>query len=81
MLFQQKIIGMIKANLTWFKGFLDGYRSEHDYSVLKVRFEKTKFLLSEFENTHLEIEIAENSDDHNSKQLFEENYYEQIARA
>lgn len=73
--------GMIKANLMRFKSFLDTYVSERDYNILKARFEKAKFLLADFENIHMEIEITEDNSGDNSKQLFEDNYYEQIARA
>jgi len=54
---------------------------DRDYNILKARFEKTKSLLSDFENINMEIEITEDSSDDNSRQLFEDNYYEQIARA
>lgn len=73
--------GMIKANLTRFKGFLDTYVPERDYNILKARFEKAKSLLADFEDIHIEIEMKEDSSDDNSRQLFEDNYYEQIARA
>lgn len=73
--------GVIKANLTRFKNFLDTYIAERDYNILKFRFEKAKSLLSDFENIHMEIEIAENSNDDASRHLFEDSYYEQIARA
>lgn len=49
--------------------------------MLKVRLEKAKPFITEFENIHLEIEGAEDSTDDSSRQLFEDSYYEQIAKA
>jgi len=55
--------GLLKASLTRFKCFLDGYVSERDYSVLKIHLEKANSLLSEFENVHMAIELAEDIND------------------
>nr|XP_012215486.1 PREDICTED: uncharacterized protein LOC105667930 [Linepithema humile] len=73
--------GLLKASLTRFKSFLDNYIPERDYSILRIRFEKANSLLSEFENVHMAIELAENINDEESRQLFENNYYEHVAKA
>jgi len=73
--------GSLKASLTRFKSFLDDYVPERDYSVLKIRLEKANSLLSEFENIHMAIELAEDITDDGTRQLFEDNYYEYIAKA
>ncbi|RLU26034.1 hypothetical protein DMN91_002197 [Ooceraea biroi] len=57
------------------------YTCERDHSVLKIRFEKAKSLLSEFEDVHLEIEVIEDKGDEGARQLFEDCYYEYIAKA
>lgn len=72
---------MIKANLIRFKSFLDTYTAERDYSILRIRFEKAKDLLTEYESVQMEIEIIEDNSDDNARQLFEDNYYTQTARA
>jgi len=77
---------LLKASLTRsslrdiIKSFLDDYVPERDYSVLKIRLEKANSLLSEFENVHIAIELAEDINDE-SRQLFEDNYYEYITKA
>ncbi|EZA62818.1 hypothetical protein X777_01848 [Ooceraea biroi] len=73
--------GAVKASLTRFKAFLENYSAERDHSVLKIRFEKAKSLLSEFEDVHLEIEVIEDKGDEGARQLFEDCYYEYIAKA
>jgi hypothetical protein len=73
--------GLLRASLTRFKGFLDDYVLERDYSILKIRFEKANSLLSEFESVHMAIELAEDINDDESRQSFEDNYYKQLARA
>ncbi|KYM96665.1 hypothetical protein ALC62_12712 [Cyphomyrmex costatus] len=73
--------GLVKASLTRFKTFLDDYVHDRDYYVLKVRLERANLLLAEFEEVHMAIELAENANDDASRQLFEDSYYEAIARA
>lgn len=70
----------MKASLTRFKNFLDNYDQERDYKMLKIRYDKTKDLLPQYEDVQLEIEIAENSNEE-ARQLFENSYYEHVARA
>jgi len=73
--------GLLKSSLTRFKSFLDSYVPERDYSVLKIRLEKANSLLSEFENVHMAIELAEDINNDESRKLFEDNYYEYITKA
>ncbi|XP_018374674.1 PREDICTED: uncharacterized protein LOC108768655 [Trachymyrmex cornetzi] len=73
--------GSVKSSLTRFKNFLDNYNANTDVKVLKVRLERAKTLLTDFEKIHLEIEIGEDTDDQASKQVFEEHYFEYVARA
>ncbi|KYQ53944.1 hypothetical protein ALC60_05723 [Trachymyrmex zeteki] len=72
--------GLLKASLTRFKSFLDNYKQESDYNALRVRLKRVKPLLSDFENVHMSIELAENADDDESRQLYENNYYEAMAK-
>ncbi|KYM98503.1 hypothetical protein ALC62_10781 [Cyphomyrmex costatus] len=72
--------GLVKASLTRFKTFLDDYVHDRDYYVLKVRLERANLLLAEFEEVHMAIELAENANDDASRQLFEDSYYETIAK-
>lgn len=74
--------GSIKSSLTKFKNFLENYNPANgDIEVLKIRLEKAKTLLDEFEKVHEEIEVTENVDDEASRQLFEESYFEYVATA